>query len=306
MDILENIKNTQVPEMDWDTEKNISYTQLSAWTECPHRWKQMYIDKIKQPPNIYFSFGTAMHETLQEYMELMYNKSQQHADEFDAHTHFQEGFLALYKGDVEKVEGVHFATQKELIEFTNDGLEIIDFFLRHRQEHFQKHGWKLVGIEMPILIAPHEGFPNVLLMGKLDLVMFDETLHKIVIWDIKTSTRGWNKYEKNNKLKTSQMVMYKKYFAEQYNVPVENVDVRYFIVKRKIPDNPKYQIMKSRIQKFEPSSGKTTQNQMVKNVRRFIEDVFVEGTHIYDTDKIDTILADTDKCTSKWCQTCVK
>ncbi len=303
MNIIENINKTTVPEMDWNTEKNISYTQLSAWTECPHRWKQMYIDKIKQPPSIHLSFGTAMHETLQEYMELMYNKGQQHADEFDAHTHFQNGFLALYKADVDK-KGEHFATQKELIEFTNDGLEIIDFFLRHRQEHFHKHGWKLLGIEMPILLAPHEDYPNVKLMGKLDLVMFDETMHRVVIWDIKTSTRGWTKYDKNNKIKTSQMVMYKKYFAEQYDVPVESIDVRYFIVKRKIPANPRYPIMKSRIQKFEPSSGKTTQNKMVKNMRSFIENVFVDGSHMYDTDNIDRILAETDKCSSKWCQTC--
>ena len=160
MNIIENIQKTVVPEMDWNTEKNISYTQLSAWMECPHRWKQMYIDKIKQPPSIHLSFGTAMHETLQEYMELMYNKGQQHADEFDAHADFQERFLALYKADVDK-KGEHFATQKELIEFTNDGLNIIDFFLRHRQEHFQKHGWKLLGIEMPVLLAPHEDYPNV-------------------------------------------------------------------------------------------------------------------------------------------------
>jgi len=303
MNIIENINKTVVPEMDWATEKNISYTQLSAWSECPHRWKQMYIDKIKQPPSIHLSFGTAMHETLQEYMELMYNKGQQHADEFDAHSDFQERFLALYKADVDK-KGEHFATQKELIEFTNDGLNIIDFFLKYRQDHFHKHGWKLLGIEMPILLAPHEDYPNVKLMGKLDLVMFDETMHRVVIWDIKTSTRGWTKYDKENKLKTSQMVMYKKYFAEQYDVPVESIDVRYFIVKRKIPENPRYPIMKSRIQKFEPSSGKTTQNKMVKNMRAFIEDVFIDGTHMYDTDNIDRILAETDKCSSKWCQTC--
>ena len=303
MNIIENISKTVVPEMDWTTEKNISYTQLSAWSECPHRWKQMYIDKIKQPPSIHLSFGTAMHETLQEYMELMYNKGQQHADEFDAHSDFQERFMSLYKADVDK-KGEHFATQKELIEFTNDGLNIIDFFLKYRQDHFHKHGWKLLGIEMPILLAPHEDYPNVKLMGKLDLVMFDETMHRVVIWDIKTSTRGWTKYDKENKLKTSQMVMYKKYFAEQYNVPVENIDVRYFIVKRKIPENPRYPIMKSRIQKFEPSSGKTTQNKMVKNMRAFIEDVFIDGTHMYDTDNIDRILAETDKCSSKWCQTC--
>ena len=303
MNIIENINKTVVPEMDWATEKNISYTQLSAWSECPHRWKQMYIDKIKQPPSIHLSFGTAMHETLQEYMELMYNKGQQHADEFDAHSDFQERFMSLYKADVDK-KGEHFATQKELIEFTNDGLNIIDFFLKYRQDHFHKHGWKLLGIEMPILLAPHEDYPNVKLMGKLDLVMFDETMHRVVIWDIKTSTRGWTKYDKENKVKTSQMVMYKKYFAEQYNVPVESIDVRYFIVKRKIPANPRYPIMKSRIQKFEPSSGKTTQNKMVKNMKAFIEDVFVDGSHMYDTDNIDRILSETNKCSSKWCQTC--
>ena len=303
MNIIENINKTVVPEMDYNTEKNISYTQLSAWTECPHRWAEMYIDKIKTPPNIYFSFGTAMHETLQEYMELMYNKGQQHADQFDAHADFTERFMNEYKADTEKL-GKQVTTQKILIEFMNDGLNIIDFFLRHRQEHFQKHGWKLLGIEMPILIAPHEDYPNVKMMGKLDLVMFDETMHRVVIWDIKTSTRGWMKHDKENKAKTSQMVIYKKYFAEQYNVPVENIDVRYFIVKRKIPANPRYPIMKSRIQKFEPSSGKTTQNKLGKDIKSFIEDVFIDGSHMYDTDNIDKILAETDKCSSKWCQTC--
>tara|TARA_R110000744_G_scaffold53025_1_gene113413 strand:- start:65 stop:1018 length:954 start_codon:yes stop_codon:yes gene_type:complete len=298
MNILENINKTVVPEMDWDTQKNISYTQLSAWSECPHRWKTMYIDRIKQPPSIYFSFGTAMHETLQEYMELMYNHSQMKAEEFDIHKHFQDGFLRLYKEDSERA-GKNLVTQEQLIEFTNDGLEILDFFTKHRQEHFQKHGWELVGIEMPVLVEPHEDYPNVMLMGKLDLVMFDKTTHRLVIWDIKTSTRGWTKWDKANKLKTSQMVIYKKYFSDQYNVPVENIDVRYFIVKRKIPENPKYAAMKSRIQKFEPSSGKTTVNKIVENVREFIEDVFVEGTHRYDTGKIHTKASEEKAC--RWC-----
>ena len=278
MNILENIKKTQVPEMDWDNNKSISYTQFSAWMECPHRWKLMYINKLKQPPSIHLSFGTAMHETLQEYMGLMYNKNQQAADEFDAHTDFQQRFMSLYKADVEKL-GENFATKEQLVEFTNDGLEIIDFFLSHRQEHFQKHGWALVGIEMPILINPHKDHPSIFLMGKLDLVMFNKTTHKITIWDIKTSTRGWTKWDKENKLKTSQMVIYKKYFAEQYNVPIENIDVRYFIVKRKIPANPRYPIMKSRIQKYEPSSGKVTQNKLNKNIHAFIQDCFEGNTY---------------------------
>jgi len=57
MNIIENINNTTVPEMDWATQKNISYTQLSAWMECPHRWKQMYIDKIKQYRKSYYQLN---------------------------------------------------------------------------------------------------------------------------------------------------------------------------------------------------------------------------------------------------------
>jgi len=68
-----------------------------------------------------------MHETLQEYIELMYNKGQQHADKFNAQADFQKRFMKLYKADADKL-GENFATKKELIEFTNDGLNIIDCF----------------------------------------------------------------------------------------------------------------------------------------------------------------------------------
>ena len=47
MNIIENINKTIVPEMNWAYQKNVSYTQFSTWMECPHRWKEQYIDKIK-------------------------------------------------------------------------------------------------------------------------------------------------------------------------------------------------------------------------------------------------------------------
>ena len=94
--ILENVQNTVVPEMDWDKYKMVSYTQFSAWSECPHKWKLMYIDKMRQPPNIHLAFGSAMHETLQEYLDLMYNKSIKAADEFPIYEDFQERFMKMY------------------------------------------------------------------------------------------------------------------------------------------------------------------------------------------------------------------
>jgi hypothetical protein len=271
--ILENVQNTVVPEMDWDKYKMVSYTQFSAWSECPHKWKLMYIDKMRQPPNIHLAFGSAMHETLQEYLDLMYNKSIKAADEFPIYEDFQERFMKMY-GDYKEQIGDNFATKKDLTEFVNDGLNIIEFFLQRRQMHFSKRGTRLLGVEMPILTPPHEKHPNIMLYGKLDLVFYDEDLQKVSIWDIKTSTKGWTKWDKENKIKTAQMVLYKRYFAEQYNIPVESIDCKYFIVKRKIPKNPKYPAMASRIQTFEPSSGKTTMNRVTRQLHEFIDDCF--------------------------------
>jgi hypothetical protein len=233
----------------------------------------MYIDKMRQPPNIHLAFGSAMHETLQEYLDLMYNKSIKAADEFPIYEDFQERFMKMY-GDYKEQIGDNFATKKDLTEFVNDGLNIIEFFLQRRQMHFSKRGTRLLGVEMPILTPPHEKHPNIMLYGKLDLVFYDEDLQKVSIWDIKTSTKGWTKWDKENKIKTAQMVLYKRYFAEQYNIPVESIDCKYFIVKRKIPKNPKYPAMASRIQTFEPSSGKTTMNRVTRQLHEFIDDCF--------------------------------
>ena len=271
--IIENIQSTIVPEMDFKKWKMVSYTQLSLWLECPHKWKLMYIDKLKQPPNIHLAFGSAMHESLQEYFELMYNKSIKQADAFNIHEDFQQRFMKMYKDYKEQI-GENFSTKKEIIEFVNDGLNIIDFFLQRRQMYFSKRGTRLLGIEMPILTSPHKEHPNIMLYGKLDLVFYDEDLQKVTIWDIKTSTRGWGKWDKENKIKMAQMVLYKKYFAEQYNIPVDSIDCKYFIVKRKVPKDPKYPAMASRIQTYEPSSGKVTMNRVSKHLHEFIDDCF--------------------------------
>ena len=276
--IVENVQNTVVPQMDFEKYKMISYTQLSLWLECPHKWKLMYIDKLKQPPNIHLAFGSAMHESLQEYFELMYNKSMMKADEFDIHEDFQQRFMKMYKDYKDQI-GENFSTKKEIMEFVNDGLNIIDFFLQRRQMYFSKKGTRLLGIEMPILTPPHKDHPNIMLYGKLDLVFYDEDLKKVTIWDIKTSTRGWGKWDKENNIKMAQMVLYKKYFADQYKVPVDSIDCKYFIVKRKIPKNPKYPAMSSRIQTYEPSSGKVTMNRVSKYLHEFIEDCFKDDMY---------------------------
>ena len=59
----------------------ISYSQLSMFSECPLRWKLNYIDKLRvSEPSIHLLFGTAMHEVIQTWLEVMYNDSIKNAN----------------------------------------------------------------------------------------------------------------------------------------------------------------------------------------------------------------------------------
>ena len=80
--------------------------------------------------------------------------------------------------------------------------------------------------------------------------MYNENTKKFIIIDIKTSTRGWNDKAKKDKSKQHQLVLYKKFFAQQYNVPIDDIDIEFFIVKRKLYESQDFVI--KRVQQFRP------------------------------------------------------
>jgi hypothetical protein len=102
--------------------------------------------------------------------------------------------------------------------------------------------------------------------------MYHEGTNKFVIYDIKTSTRGWGDKEKKDEIKQFQILLYKSFFSEQFGVPEENIDVEFFIVKRKIWEDSEYPI--PRIQSFIPASGSRKRSATIESFRTFIEDCF--------------------------------
>ena len=176
----------------------ISYSQLSLYTNCPHQWKLRYIDKIsKSESSIHLVFGTAMHETLQHYLDVMYKHTIQKADEINLPKFLQKALITEFK-KAEETDGKPPCTKEQMNEFFEDGINILDFFKKKRGEYFSKNGWELVGIEKPINV----GLKGKLrIVGFLDIVMYDKIGNRIKIIDIKTSTNGWNKWMKKDENK---------------------------------------------------------------------------------------------------------
>ena len=271
----------------------ISYSQLSMFNECPQRWKLNYVDKLSiSESNIYLVFGTAMHEVIQTYLDIMYNNSVKNAEKLDLNKMLFDNMCEEFKKAKEQ-DGKPPCTKEEISEFFQDGVEILNFIKSKRNQYFQKRDYELIGCEVPIELKLKK---NVGFIGYLDLVILHKPTNTLKIIDIKTSTRGWNKYQKADKNKTQQLLLYKQFYAEQYKHPIENIEIEYFIVKRKLWENTDFP--QKRVQKFVPASGKPSMNKVIKGLDLFLDVAFDdEGKH--NTDKIFALPS---KKACKWCE----
>jgi hypothetical protein len=236
-------------------------------------------------------FGTAFHETLQKYIEVMYNESGAAADRIDLETLFTERFREVYSTEYEKTKE-HFSNAQEMRDFFDDGIAIIKWIKARRNKLFTIRKVKLLGIEIPLLVGLTK---NVYLKGYIDFILYDEELQKVYIYDIKTSTRGWGEREKKDDNKLAQILLYKEYFGRQFGFDVDRIEVEYFIVKRKIWEESEFPI--PRVQSFKPASGKTKRKQAVENLNNFIKDCFDES----GKPQIKSYLKNVGESSCKWC-----
>ena len=270
----------------------ISYSQISMYNDCPLRWKLNYVDKLKiSESNIHLIFGSAMHEVLQTYLNIMYMDSVKNADTLDLNKMLRDKLIEQFKQSEEE-DGKPPCTKEELMEFFDDGILIIDFFKKRRNQYFSKRDWELIGCEIPIEVDLKN---NIKMVGYLDVVMRHIPTDSIKIIDIKTSTMGWNKWMKKDENKTQQLLLYKQFYSKQYNHPIERIEVEYFIVKRKLWE--KAMFPQKRVQKFVPASGKPSMNKVSTRMLKFINEAFTE-----DGEKKDDMIATPSKKACKWCE----
>jgi len=274
--------------------KKISYSQYSMWAQCPHRWKTAYVDgKREFTESIHTLFGTSMHEVIQTFLTVMYNDTVKLAEQLPLEDMLLTRMKRNYKNAMEKNGGVEFCNQEEMTEFYGHGVQILDFIKKKRAQYFSKKGYELIGIEVPL----NYDLPNnIKFIGYIDIVIKDTVRDVIKIYDIKTSTMGWNKYMKADKLKSDQLLLYKQFYSKQFNHPLDRIEVEYFIVKRKLYENLDFP--QKRVQKFIPANGKPSINQVTKRLSEFMTECFTpEGE--YNIEHTYSKVASKKNC--KWC-----
>ena len=258
----------------------VSYSQYGMYTSCQEQYKLNYIDKLgTSSANIHTIFGSSCHEVIQHFLDVMYNVSKKQALTLNLEQMLKDKLVEHFNKENEKMEdGMYPCTKEELGEFFEDGKQILSYFTKKLDNLYTKSGFELVAIEMPLNAKIKEG---VNFVGFIDIVLKELSSGDIIIIDLKTSTRGWNKYQKADKVKTSQMLLYKKFYSEKYDIPLDKIKVEYQILKRKISENLEYPI--PRISKFIPANGKPSVNNAWKGFTEFVDSVFGENGEIIQT-----------------------
>tara|TARA_B100000073_G_scaffold293165_1_gene256740 strand:- start:3250 stop:4083 length:834 start_codon:yes stop_codon:yes gene_type:complete len=271
----------------------ISYSQFAKWDKCPYTWKLDYVDKLSTfKGNIYTLFGTAVHETIQAYLVCYYERTIKEADELPMIDILKYRLEANYKKG-KAMHGDEFVvTKEEMVEFYNDGIKIIEEFKKRKSNHFPKKNTELVGIEIGLSFdLPKDMKFN----GYMDVVLHNKNTGRIKIIDIKTATMGWNKYQKADKNKTNQLLLYKYFFSQERDIPIDKIDIEYLILKRRLYENMDFP--QKRIQTFSPASGKPSINKVMNRLQEFIDECYDEDGKI--------IAHDYEKCEKhKKCRLC--
>ena len=271
----------------------ISYSQFAKWDKCPYTWKLDYVDKQTTfYGNIYTLFGTALHETIQAYLVCYYERTIKEADNLPLKDILQYRMEENYKISKEQHGDDFEVTLEEMKEFFQDGNNIIDEFLKRKNSYFPKKNTEMLGIEVGL----NYNLPNNLnFVGYMDVVLHNKVTGRVKIIDIKTATMGWNKYMKADKNKTNQLLLYKKFFSKERDIPIDKIEVEYLILKRKLYENIQYP--QKRIQVFQPASGKPSINKVMTRLQEFIDECYDEDGNI--------IAHDYQKCEKfKKCRMC--
>mgnify|MGYP003345336236 CR=1 FL=1 len=258
--------------------KKVSFSQYSMWMKCPYSWKLNYMDgKRIYDASLNIFFGTAIHHSVQTFLQTLYTESVEKADSINLYELFKVKFEDEIVKEKAKPDSKFTFTDDEYTEFVFDGEDILKSFLaaKNRLKYFPSQKYEFIGVEVPLEVPIKN---NVNFIAYIDLVLRDKVSGRYKIWDFKTSSLGWNKYQVADESKYSQLLLYKAFYAKQFNVPLDAIDVEFFILKRKLYENVAFP--QSRIQIFEPSHGKSFISKSLVTFTTFLDECFTpEGTY---------------------------
>ena len=281
---MDNNTTTEAPttEKIEPKKRRVSYSQFSNWFNCPHHWFLDHVKGLREfEDTINTCFGTAIHEALQLYVQTLYQENVKAADSHD----LQAVFKVAFDRELKDRKVKH--TDNEYGDFVYEADDIIKAFTNftNRMKFFPSGKYDFVGVEDEIVMPIKN---NVDFICYIDIILKDKSTGRYRIIDLKTSSMGWNQYQKEDPSKYSQILFYKAFFSKKHNIPIGMIDVEFFILKRKLMEKVSYP--QSHLQTFIPKHDQKSIINVLETFSEFVGDCFnADGTFNEDRDKYPKI-----------------
>ena len=211
--------------------EHISFSEFKLWSECTWRHKLKYIDGLDDfTGNAFTAFGTAIHSACED---IAAKKTEG----------IEEKFLNTFEEEVNSLQEVNDKDRKLITEMKEQGKGILPHVLTKIEAKFPNY--ELVAVEEDLFEEFEEG--GIKFKGFIDLIIKTED-GKYHIIDWKSCSWGWDAKKKADKILGYQLVFYKWFWAQKHNVPLENIETHFGLLKRTAKRN--------RVEIFRITSGK--------------------------------------------------
>ena len=211
---------------------HISFSELKTWNDCPYKRKLIYEDKIKVfIANEYTIFGTSIHKTCEKSL-LKEIKEEECGDYFEAN----------FKSAIEEAKVQTSFNQDLVQDMVVQGKAIFEDLFQSIKEYLGEYEVVSSEEELMQLYSDDYNFK-----GFIDLVV-KTTDGKYHVIDFKTCSWGWDIEKKTSPMTTYQLTYYKEFYAQKHNLPLEQIETHFCLLKRTAKKN--------RVEFFKVSSGK--------------------------------------------------
>mgnify|MGYP003626823700 CR=1 FL=1 len=213
---------------------HVSYSEIKIWKECTWKHKKMYIDKIQTwEDNPYAEFGTIIHDTIENYLKTgemntgeIEQKLRAKWDEY--------GFE-----DPDYIKKMHIQRAKFDLKYRHEkfsswvksAFSILESIPNFMKDNFGD--WTYISAEEQLYesIAGQElkfkGFIDAIIKSNIN----GKEKYWIIDWKT-TGPRGWYADKRRDFLTQAQIGLYKKYWSQRENIPMNQIGCGYALLKR--------------------------------------------------------------------------
>tara|TARA_R110000803_G_scaffold36616_7_gene78686 strand:+ start:4355 stop:5182 length:828 start_codon:yes stop_codon:yes gene_type:complete len=206
---------------------HISFSEIFCWKECPYRHKLTHVDKLGTfEASPYLGFGTGVHESCEKYIETRVMDSKHAIKEIDKYWNENQEAITRY---VDANGFCKYSPEREQWKQIAEDIlvDVPDFLDRTFTD------WKGVKAEEYL----YESIQNdeMLFKGFIDAVIMSKDKKgnkEIWLLDWKTAGWGWAPKKKQDFNYQMQLLLYKYFWAEKYNIDPSQVKIGFVLLKR--------------------------------------------------------------------------